>query len=293
MHIRNILVLAFSGMIFASSSTSAPSQTAAAAAARQEISLDPPLFAGLSYSDTADLVLRAPITAQVQIAKATRLKGELAPDLAADAARFLIIANVQSLLHGAGGLSGTISYVADVPLDKRGKPPVLKNRRFLLLAAPVPDKPQEIRLISPLGQIDWSPAAESRLRAILTEASAAAAPPVITGVGRAFYVPGAIPGESETQIFLATRDGRPVSLSILRRPGEKPHWAVALAEIVDDAAEPPAHDTLLWYRLACFLPRNLPETTTADMDPANAAAASQDYALVLAGLGDCIRSGPK
>src|SRR3546814_1145016 len=39
---------------------------------------------------------------------------------------------------------------------------------------------------------------------------AADAPPVITGVGCAFHVPGSLPGEGETQIFLATADGSPV-----------------------------------------------------------------------------------
>ena len=68
-------------------------------------------------------------------------------------------------------------------------------------------------------------------------------------IGNAFHVAGSLPGEGETQMFLTTADARPVSLSILRRPGEQPRWAVALAEIVDEAAGPPQRDTFLWYRL--------------------------------------------
>ena len=72
------------------------------------------------------------------------------------------------------------------------------------------------------------PATAERLRAIVREARAADAPPRITGIGRAFHVPGSLPGESETQIFLQTADSRPISLSVLRRPGEQPRWSVAL-----------------------------------------------------------------
>src|SRR3546814_7628869 len=72
-------------------------------------------------------------------------------------------------------------------------------------------------------------------------------------------VPGTIPGESETQIFLRTSDQRPVSLSVLRRPGEAPKWSVSLDEMVDESSAPAGRDTLLWYRLACFLPGQLPQ----------------------------------
>jgi hypothetical protein len=81
-----------------------------------------------------------------------------------------------------------------------------------------------------------------------------------------------------------------VSLSILRRPGEEPHWAVALSEMTDEAAQPPARDTLLWYRLACTLPAALPASSTADLSPDDARAASADYDVVIAGLGPCQRA---
>ena len=84
----------------------------------------------------------------------------------------------------------------------------------------------------------------------MQEVVAPDAPPAITGLGNAFHVPGTLPGEGETQIFVQTATGAPISLSILRRPGEQRRWAVALGEVVDDAAAPPPRDTLLWYRLA-------------------------------------------
>jgi hypothetical protein len=179
----------------------------------------------------------------------------------------------------------------DVAPDARGRIPKLKKRRVLLFARPVAGTPGQVQLVGPAAQIDWSAAADARARAIVQAVVAPDAPPAITGIGSAFHVPGSLPGEGETQIFLQTADRRPVSLSILRRPGEAPRWSVALSEIVDEAAAPPAPDTLLRYRLACGLPAALPASATAALDPAAAAAAREDYQVVIAALGPCGRTG--
>lgn len=187
-------------------------------------------------------------------------------------------------------MPGMVSYIADVPLDARGKPPKLRKARFILLADRVSGRPQEVRLTSPYSQLDWTQSNESRLRAILSEANAAPGAPPVTGIGSAFHVPGAIPGESESQIFLTTRDNRPISLSILRRPGEQPQWAVALGEMVDDSARAPAKETLLWYRLACFLPPSLPARSVAALSESDASSVRDDYRFVLDQLGPCGRT---
>lgn len=249
-----------------------------------------PEIRAFSYADLADLALPAQLVAGVTIVKAERLKGELAPGLAPGKARFLIQASTDMLLRGAGGMPGAISYIVDVPLDAKGKPPRLKKSRFILFANRVVGRPQEIRLTSPFSQLERTQANESRLRAILTEASAASSPPYVTGVGNAFHVPGAIPGESESQIFLTTPDNRPISLSVLRRPGEQPSWSVALGEMVDDSATAPARDTLLWYRLACFLPPRLPARSVSALADADAAAVRADYRYVIEQLGACGRT---
>ena len=148
-------------------------------------------------------------------------------------------------------------------------------------------RPGELQLAGSDAQQTWSPALEAQVRRIATELVAPDAPPQITGIGNAFHVPGSLPGEGETQIFLTTGDNRPVSLTILRRPGEERRWAVALAEIVDEAAGPPGRDTLLWYRLACGLPAALPERALASMEGTDAAAAREDYQFVRDALGPC------
>ncbi len=52
-----------------------------------------------------------------------------------------------------------------------------------------------------------------------------------------------------------------------------------------DSAVEVRRDTLLWYRLACFLPRALPPTTGEGR-----AALETDYAFVLSSLGTCART---
>jgi hypothetical protein len=139
--------------------------------------------------------------------------------------------------------------------------------------------------------LDFTPALEARLRPILTELYAAdgSAPPRITGISDALAVPGTLAGESETQIFLATEDRSPVSLTILRRPGQPVQWGVSWGEIIDSAARPPAPETLRWYRLACALPAQLPGNANLARDPVARRLATGDYAFVRQALGPCER----
>jgi len=246
-----------------------------------------PSYSG--YADLADLALNAPVIVLATITSASRLTPQESPGVAAGKARFYVTAKVTTLLKGREGVPPVVTYLADVPLDAQGRPLKLRKAPVVLFGATVAGRPGELRLIAPDAQIGASPESEPRVRAILTAAIARDAPPLITGIGSAFYVPGAVPGESETQIFLTTADQRPVSLSILRRPGEEPHWAVALSEMTDEAAQPPARDTLLWYRLACTLPPALPDSSTSALSPDDARAAAADYSVVMAGLGGCER----
>lgn len=246
--------------------------------------------AGLGYADLADLVLAAPIIADATVRSVSRIKGAEAAGVSADRVRLYVEVDVTTLIRGAQGVPPRIGYLVDVPLDVRGRAPNLKKTRVLVLARPVAGAIDQVQLVAPDAQLPWTPDADSRLRTIARDVLAADAPPVITGVGNAFHVPGALPGEGETQVFLTTADQRPVSLSVLRRPGEEPRWAVALSEIVDEAAGPPARDTLLWYRLACALPETLPAQSTAALEGADAQIAQEDYRFVVTALGTCGRT---
>ncbi len=249
-----------------------------------------PVSTGPSFADLVDLVESSPVIVDATIATTARIKGAEAIGVRPGDVRQYVQADILALVQGAGGLPARIGYLVDLPLDARGRPPKLKRLRVLLFARRVAGRPDQLQLSAPDAQLDWNPAVDTRVRAIAKAIVATEAPPRITGIGNAFHVPGALPGEGETQVFLQTADDRPVSLSVLRRPGEQPRWAVALSEIVDDSAAPPMPDSLLWYRLACGLPPSLPDRSTESTNPADAELARRDYQFVRDQLGPCTRT---
>ncbi|MEO7679151.1 MAG: hypothetical protein ABIS14_00465 [Sphingomonas sp.] len=253
----------------------------------------PPVESAVSsppYAMYAELVIGAPIVADATIRSASRLKPAEAPDLAPGFARFYVEADVSSLIRSPAPLPPRIGYLYNAPLDAQGRAPRIGKARVLLFARTAA-QPGQIQLVRPDAQQGWTPGGDALARRIVQEVLAADAPPAIGGVGKAFHVPGALPGEGETQIFLNTAGGRPVSLSVARAADGQRSWSVSLSEIVDAAAAPPPRDTLLWYRLACGLPATLPEASVAAIEPSDAAIARDDYAFVLGALGPCHRGG--
>ncbi|WP_202390165.1 hypothetical protein [Tsuneonella aeria] len=264
-----LLAVALAGGAAAAPATSAPAAT---------------------YADLADLADAADLVVHVRVARQAQVPAERAPGLAPGHARLYIEAQTKALIAGAAPLGESVSYLADVPLDAKGKVPKLKKREFLLFSRAVPGKPDQLQLVGTHAQLPHTPAAEARLRPILSALAGADAPPAITGVRDALAVPGTLAGESETQVFLSTATGDPAALTIVRRPGMAPSWGVSFSEIVDQSARPPVRETLAWYRLACFLPATLPARANLSSDSASRAQAADDYALVMRELGPCPRA---
>lgn len=249
-------------------------------------------FAGsLSYADLAALADASQVVLRAQVKKVSRLKPEQAPGLAPGMARLLVEARTQTVLSGAAQ-GEAVRYLADVSLDAKGNVPNLKKQIVLLFARTVPGRPGELALVDGGAQIPWSGDIEMRTRAILTEMLSTEAAPRILGVREVLHVPGNLVGEGETQVFLQTENSAPVSLTVVQRPGMAKAWGVSLSEIVDQAARPPARDTLTWYRLACFLPRSMPPGASLSGSAAHVRAAAEDYAFVIRELGECTRTRP-
>lgn len=266
----------------------------AAATYGQEAGLAVPMVAGLetdsalAYADLVDLALSAEIALRAQVRKAVRLKPAEAPGLSPGYARLYIEARTTALLIGPD-LGESVRFLADVPLDSRGKVPKLKKADVLVLARAVPGRAGELQLVAPDAMLALTPGREATLRAILTETARADTPPAITALREVLHVSGNLADEGETQLFLATATGAPVSISVLRRPGMPATWGVSFTEIVDSAARPPLPATLAWYRLACGLPERLPNRANISGSLADRRIAAEDYALVLADLGPCTR----
>ncbi len=244
----------------------------------------------LSYADLADLGDSSELVIRAQIQRQIVVEPERAPGLLPGFARLYIEARTLALMTGSAPIGESLRYLVDVPLDSKGKVPKLKKQEVLLFARTVSDRPGEVQLVGPEGQLAYSPELEARVRPVLAALASPEAPPTITGVRDALSVAGNLAGESETQIFLETRDRSPVSLTVLRRPGREPVWGVSWGEIIDQAARPPEPNTLAWYRLACALPQRLPSSANLSRVPAERAQAQRDYAFVLASLGPCVRS---
>lgn len=254
-------------------------------ASHAQIPLPPP-----SYADLADLALASPIVVQARITRSWTLKPDEAPDVAPGRIRLLIEAEIERLIVGASGLPPVIRYLVDVPKDAKGKAPKLKKLSVIAFLSGDSTRPGQLRLVARDAQLNWTPALDETVRGILKEATAPGGRLRINGVTSAFHIPGAVPGESESQIFLSTSEQRPVSLSILRRPGQQPRWTVAMGDFVDEAARPPERDTLAWYRLACSLPAALPSAAASRLSGEDRLAVARDYQVVLQGLGPCGRT---
>ena len=249
-----------------------------------------PAVAGPTWADLADLADPAELVIRAKVKKQAALEPERALGVAPGHARLYVEAETLALVSGSAAVGKDLRYLVDVPLTERGRAPKLRGEEVLLFARTVPARPGAIQLVAPAAQLPWSEMLEQRLRPILVALAAPDAAPGITGIRDALSVEGNLSGESETQMFLSTRTGSPVSISVVRRPGQAPVWGVSYSEIVDQAVRAPAPQTLGWYRLACFLPRELPGAANLSSDPAARALAARDYAFVVERLGPCART---
>lgn len=244
----------------------------------------------LAYADLMALATDAEVVLLVSIEDQAIVPAERAPGLAAGRARLYLEAETETVLGGRTGVAGSLAFLADRALDDRGRPPRLKGQRFLLFARTVPGRPGEIQLTSPGAMLPAEPALVARTRTVLGQLAEGRALPRVTGVREVISIAGNLAGESETQLFLETAAGEPLSMTAIRRPGMAPRWGVSWTEIVDPAAVPPRSETLEWYRLACFLPSELPEDAFIQDEAEARARARADYAFMLGQLGPCGRS---
>ncbi len=131
------------------------------------------------------------------------------------------------------------------------------------------------------------------MRAVTKEAVQIDAAQAVSGISGAFHTQGTVIGEGETQIFLRTAGGQPISISVLSRPGQAKRWAVSTGDRNRRICSRVLRaTTLLWYRLACSLPRALDQRLVESGEPRDIANAQADYRFVLDSLGPCGRNRP-
>lgn len=243
-----------------------------------------------TYADLADLAEMAPLVMRAKVTKVAELDPKKVSGVRKGWARLYIEAVTSSLLTGPAAVGEAQRYLADVQRDAKGKVPKLKKLEVLLFARHTEGRPGELQLVAPDAQLLWDAPTEARLRQILSEIYAPDAPRHISGVREAIYVPGNLTGEGETQIFLSTTDDEPAAITVLHHPGLPVTWSVSWSEVVESSGRAPAHDTLNWYRLACFLPPALPAGADVSATLADKAQAEADYQKVMNDLGPCFRN---
>jgi hypothetical protein len=243
----------------------------------------PPTASGdrlAGFADAAELALAAPLIVRGTITRASALSGKAAPDVAVGRARMMVTIAVSNVLVAPGTTGATLHYLWDAPLDSRGRPPQAKGLDVLAFLAP-PSADGSTRLVSRRAQQPWDSALAETVRAVVADQRSGKVPN-IRGVSNGFRADGTVPGESESQFFLTTADGKPATLVVQNRPGEVRRVLIARGDIIDESAERVRPATLLWYRLACFLPARLPAAAGGG-EPALA----KDWRDALASLGPC------
>jgi hypothetical protein len=238
----------------------------------------------VSYADVAELALDSLVIVRASITRADRVSAAAAQGVAAGRMRLLVTAAVSNVLIAPGAMAGTLQWLWDAPTDARGRPPAAKGLDVIAFLA-VPGVGGATRLATRRGQQPYDPALADRVRAIAGEARSGTIP-MVRGVASGFRADGTIPGESESQFFLTTADGKPATLVVQNRPGETRRVLVAQGDIIDDSARRVAPESLLWYRLACFLPRTLPAAAGG-----SDAALARDWRDAMASLGPCGKTG--
>jgi hypothetical protein len=243
-----------------------------------------------TYADLVDLADSAPLVVRVTVRSQAQLEPERARGARPGWARLYLTGRVEGLLFGKTSVNADQAWLADVPLDARGRPPKLTRSDMLLFARPVTGRPEELQLVTPDAQTAWTPEREAQVRAIIAELLDPDAPPAVRGVREAIHVAGSLSGEGETQLFLAAENGAPVAVTVTRRSGEPPRWSASFSEVVAVDDRPPVPGSLAWYRLACFLPPHLPPGANLSESAAEQRQAALDYALVIRELGPCPRN---
>jgi len=242
-----------------------------------------------TYADLADLADSAKIVVRAQVRKVIRLEPERAIGARPGFGRFYVEARTRGLLWGIAPMGEKLRYLADFRLDAKGRPPKLVKTEVLLFALSAAGRQGDLRLAAPDAQVPASVEAEAHVRAILTELAAPDSPPKVTGLREAIHVPGTLSGSGETQMFLSTSNGTAAAIIVNREPGRQPAWALSFSELASSGTPPPARNTLAWYRLACFLPADLPPSADISERPQDRAQARADYRFMRRELGDCPR----
>lgn len=240
-----------------------------------------------AWTDLADLALAAPVVLTGNIRAVDRVSGRDAADVPPGQLRALVEMDLTAALKAPGVLPARGAWLWQGKAAARNRPPFAKGQPVMVFARALQGggrpEVQALALVSPHGQQPWSADSEAAVRAVLAaNLKPGGAARMVTAVTDAARTEGEVAGVSESQFFLATDVGRPMTLVVRRAPGRNPQVLLAAGEMVDRAG-PIQPQTLEWRALACGMPARLPAVLAGD------AGLAADYALALQSIGACGR----
>lgn len=239
----------------------------------------------LSWSDLADLALAAPVVIHTRIDNIRRISRNIARDVPEGEMRVLVETSLVTALKAPHPLPAGAEWQWQGPAGLRGQPPFSRGDVVLAFLRPsYGNVPGQYQLITPQAQLPWSPERDAEVRDIIRQAlDPQNQGLMVTGVANGFRTEGTVRGQSESQFFLSTAGGRPLTLGVSRQPGSLPQITVATGEIIDRGQQVRPR-TLAWHALACGLPAELPATL------AEVPGLADDYILAKTAIGPCGRT---
>lgn len=189
----------------------------------------PRLAAPGGFTELARLTLAAPTILVGKVHAVVRVGRRDAPGLAEGSRRYLVRADVVRAILAPGAVPSRVEYLWDAASPRR---PAIDDAAVLLFLRPTPGFADRFQLVAEDGQVADTPSAETTVHRLAAEArDPTLAGRRVTGVTKAFTVPGSVPGEAETQIFLRTTGSEPISLVVVSRPGEPKRYKIGRAHV--------------------------------------------------------------
>ena len=123
-----------------------------------------------TYADLVDLAEPASLVIKAKIRKQATVEAERSPGLGQGQVRLYVVARVEESVRGFIA-SDSLRYLVDVPIGQNGRAPKLTGRQVILLARPVPARPEEILLVAPDAQLPADAANAELLEALCRRSS--------------------------------------------------------------------------------------------------------------------------
>jgi hypothetical protein len=243
-----------------------------------------------SYASLARLTLAAPVIVRAQVRKPGLFSRPQVTQLPNGRLRVVMEADLQSVIQAPLAIRTPIQFVWEGQGDAKGRAPDLSRQTFLMFLNRPATAAEPFTLVRASGLAPWSEPAEATVRRIIGEAlqSPSIAKLQLSGVREIMALDADPPYAASYQLLLDGRSGEAVALQLDQHPQAQRDRVQVSFDDTMVAAQAVQRDTLLWYAIACTLPRQSADRIAAAAAvPDQAGAAASAYARLVNALGTC------